>query len=320
MANWWMINNVNDNEDIVKKWIENGVVTLGFPEIGDPMKYDTKDKLLVRCDEVYSDKTPMMRIQCEGYIWKFAREILKGDKLFAYDSQKREYHIGVVESNYNYDPSGYPDCPNTFKVKWLGKQINEDDMSSELKKSLKSNSCVYMVFGCEAEIGRLLVSSGNVNDIIEKEKRLYNDVIECIKTIIYKMDSSKFDMILKEILTAMEYKVSSHFDNDNKNSYLIISEDKLNFSKNIIRVCILKNSEITSSKNIMDIIDKYTDQISNYLIVSDDPIDKGIMGEIAKKYFIVNMYGRDMVEKLFSNYDKLNDEVKSILSLKKLYI
>lgn len=320
MANWWMINNVNGSENLINKWVEDSVVTFGFPEIGDPTQYDTKDKLLVRCDEVYSDETPMMRIQCEGYIWKFSKEISKGDKILSYNSQSRKYYIGIVESDYEYNPSKYPKYPNTFKVKWLGKHISEDDMSSDLKKSLKSSGSINMVFGCEAEIGRLLVSSGNVNEIIKKEKKLYNDVLECIKAIIYKMDKSKFDMVLKEILNAMNYKVSSNFDNDDKNSYLIVSEDKLKFTKNIIRVCILKDQDVTSSKGILDIISNYKDQINNYLIITDSPIDKGIMGEITKNYFVINMHGIDMVEVLFSNYDRLSDEVRNILSLKKMYI
>ncbi|PJI09634.1 MULTISPECIES: restriction endonuclease [Clostridium] len=320
MANWWMISSINGNENLLTKWTSNGVITFGFPEIGNPMEYDTKDKLLIKCDEVYSKETPMMRIQREGYIWKFSREIAKGDRVISYDPQDKEYYIGTVDSNYEYNPKEWPKYPSMFRVKWINKHISESSMSKNLRASLSSSSPIFMVFGCEAEMGRLIVSSGSADEILKKEKKLYNDAVQCVKNIVYSMDKNKFDSVLKDILTAMDYKVSSQFDNDNKNSYLIVNEDKLKFTKNIIRVCILENKDIVESENILNIISKYSDQISNYLIVTDKPIEKEILAEVTKKYFIINMSGKDMVKAMFCYYDKLDSKIKNVLLLKKMYI
>lgn len=320
MANWWMISSINGNENLLTKWTSKGVITFGFPEIGNPMEYDTKDKLLIKCDEVYSKETPMMRIQREGYIWKFCREVSKGDRVVSYDSQDKEYYLGTVDSDYEYNPKECSKYPSMFRVKWISKHISESSMSKALRTSLSSSSPIFIVFGCEAEMGRLIVSSGSADETLKKEKKIYNDAVQCVKNIIYSMDKNKFDLVLKDILSAMEYKVGSQFDNDNENSYLIVSEDKLKFTKNIIRVCILENKDIVKSENILNIVSEYNDQINNYLIVTDKPIDKEIMAEVTKKYFIVNMSGKDLVKNMFCYYDKLNNKIKNVLLLKKLYI
>lgn len=319
MANWWMIND-KANENLINFWIKEGIVTIGWSEIGDPLKYETKDKLLMRCDEIYGNIMPGKRIQYESQIWRFSREINKNDKIITYNALTNEYYIGVVLENYNYMPDKYPKSPNVLKVKWIEKRINGKLISKELKDSLSQNYVVFRVFNCEIEIERLLVSNGNVKESLNKENEIYDNVLECIKEFLKNMDKNKFRMLVKELLCIMQYKVSNSYDNDKKNSYLIISEDELNFAKNVIRVCYLDDSEVANVDTLFNILNGYGDNVNKYLIISNKPMSQAVKNGVNEKFFMINLSLSDIVEKLFKYYDKLSTKTKKMLVLRKVYI
>lgn len=319
MANWWMVND-KANDNLIDFWIKNGIVTVGWSEVGNPLEYETKDKLLMKCDEVYSSVMPAKRIQYESQIWRFSREILKNDRIITYNAATREYYIGIVLEDYKYMDDKYPKYPNVLKVKWIEKRISEKSISKELKDSLSQNYVVFRVFNCDAEIERLLVSNGNVKEALDKENEIYNEVLECIKELLKNMDKNKFKALVKEMLCIMKYKVSSNYDNDQENSHLIISEDELNFTKNVIRVCYLNDNEVVNLDALLNILNSYNDNVNKYLIVSNNPISQPIKNGVNDKFFMINISLGDIAGKLFQYYDDLNEGTKKLLLLRKVYI
>lgn len=319
MANWWMIND-KSNDNLIDFWVENGIVTIGWSEIGNPLEYETKDKLLMRCDEVYSGVMPAKRIQYESQVWRFSREIMKNDRIITYNMMSKEYYIGIVLDDYKYMSDKYPKYPNVLKVRWIEKHISEKLLSKGLKDSLSQNYVVFRMFNCDAEIERLLVSNGNVKEALDKENELYNGVLECIKELLENMDKNKFKALIKEILSAMRYKVSSNYDNDKENSHLIISEDELNFTKSVIRVCYLNNDEVMNLDALLNVLNSYNDNINKYLVISSKPIAQSVKNGANDKLFMINISLGDIAEKLFQYYDDLSENTKKLLLLRKVYI
>lgn len=319
MANWWMIND-KSGEMLIDFWVKNAVVTIGWNEIGNALDYETKDKLLIRCDEVYSKEMPGTRIQIESQVWRFSREIENGDRIITYNNVTGQYYIGIVTSGYEYNPNLYGGQPHILRIKWVDKRINENFVSKELKDSLNQNSVVFRVFNCDAEIERLLISNGNVKEALDKGKEIYNSVTECVKDMLLKMDERKFKQLVREMLTCLNYKVSANYDNSEENSYLIISEDDLALTKTIIRVCCLNDNEIKTSQNVLNLFSSYNDNIRKYVVISNSPISLQIRNEISEKYYVAFLSINDIVKKLFECYDKMSDEVKKALSLKRVYI
>lgn len=318
MANWWMVND-KANENLIDLWIKNGIVTVGWSEIGNPLDYETKDKLLMRCDEVYSNVMPGKRIQYESQVWRFSREISKNDRIITYNMMTNEYYIGVVIDDYRYMADAYPKYPNVLKVRWIEKRINEKLISKDLKESLSQNYVVFRVFNCDTEIERLLVSNGNVKEALDKENEIYNGVLECVRELLSNMDENKFKVLVKELLCIMRYKVSSNYDNDKENSYLIISEDELSFTKNVIRVCHL-NDGTADVNTLLDILSGYGDNINKYLIISKNAMSQPVKNGVNEKFFMINISLSDIAQKLFQYYDELSEETKKLLSLRKVYI
>ncbi|MFL0250798.1 restriction endonuclease [Clostridium neuense] len=319
MANWWMVN-YKANESLIDFWIKNGIVTVGWSEIGNPLEYETKDKLLMRCDEVYSNVMPGKRIQYESQVWRFSREINKNDRIITYNALTKEYYIGIVLEEYRYMAEVYPKQPNVLKVKWVEKHIHEKLISKELKDSLSQNYIVFRIFNCDAEIERLLVSNGNVKEALDKENEIYNAALECIKELLKNMDKNKFKFLVRELLCIMKYKVSNNYDNDRENSYLIISEDELSFTKNIIRVCHLNDDEVVDLNTILNVLNSYGDNVNKYLIISNNSISQAIKNSINDKIFMINLSVDDIVLKLFEYYDELSEDTKKLLLLRKVYI
>ena len=104
-----------DGASIWDECYKNGIMAIGWDEIGDLSKYDSKNDMKQRMKEVIA---PNSSYSMAGHAtWQFAKEMKPGDIVFA----KKGMHLiigrGVVESDYFYD-STRKKYKNVRKVKW----------------------------------------------------------------------------------------------------------------------------------------------------------------------------------------------------------
>jgi 5-methylcytosine-specific restriction protein B len=105
-----------------EKWDEcykNGIMLLGWGEIGDLNTFDSKDEMKQKMKEVYGDTSSYKN--SAHATWQFVHDLKPGDVVFV---KKGIYGIigrGVVESAYEYDAERSDEFNNVRAVKWTHK-------------------------------------------------------------------------------------------------------------------------------------------------------------------------------------------------------
>ncbi len=93
-----------------------GVASVGWPELGDLSRFTNQEAVRQEIQLVYQ-KEGSNKNDTKA-CWEFAKEMKPGDIIIT----KRGYHSyigwGVVESEYQFDPT-YPQFPHTRKVRWV---------------------------------------------------------------------------------------------------------------------------------------------------------------------------------------------------------
>ena len=107
-----------DNASIWDECYNNGIMAIGWDEIGDLSLYDSKDAMKQAMKDNIDPSLSYMNVA--HATWQFVHDMKPGDVVFA----KKGMHIvigrGIVESDYIFDPDRKR-YKNVRKVKWTDK-------------------------------------------------------------------------------------------------------------------------------------------------------------------------------------------------------
>lgn len=99
-----------------------GIMAIGWDNMGDLMQYSSKEEMRAKMREVYGG-TSSYKNQVHA-TWQFANDIKPGDIIFVKKGRKEIVGRGVVEGEYVYDPTREHYC-NTRTVRWTDKGLWE---------------------------------------------------------------------------------------------------------------------------------------------------------------------------------------------------
>ena len=100
------------------KFHQEGIMALGWDDLGDITQYASTKELVDKMNEVYGTKTNHMNDKRST--WDFANKLKVGDVIFVKGGQKKLLGRGIVESDYIYDP-GAKSFRSVRKVNWTDK-------------------------------------------------------------------------------------------------------------------------------------------------------------------------------------------------------
>lgn len=99
-----------------------GIMAIGWDDMGDLMQYSSKEEMRAKMREVYGG-TSSYKNQVHA-TWQFANDIKPGDIIFVKKGRKEIIGRGVVEGEYVYDPTR-EHYRNTRTVRWTDKGLWE---------------------------------------------------------------------------------------------------------------------------------------------------------------------------------------------------
>ncbi len=104
------------------KWEEfyaNGIMGIGWGEIGDFNAFATRDEIKEKMKECYD---PTLSYKNDSLtVWQFYKEMKPGDIIFAKKGRNMIIGKGIVESDYEFDDQVTDTYNNIRKVKWTHK-------------------------------------------------------------------------------------------------------------------------------------------------------------------------------------------------------
>ena len=116
-THYW-IYSPGDGASFWDEFLEEGIMGIGWDEIGDLKAFQSKEEMKQRMKEVYD---PNLSYKMAAHAtWQFANEIKPGDIVFAKKGRSMIIGRGVVVSDYRFDSSRVEN-KNIRNVKWTHK-------------------------------------------------------------------------------------------------------------------------------------------------------------------------------------------------------
>ena len=260
----------------------------------------------------------------------------KGDYVVMPLKRQAAVAIGVIESDYIYDPKAAEPFKHYREVKWLDKAVPRSRFDQDLLYSFGA----FMTF-CEIKRDnakdRVLKVLGkptahpisNDKDAVEVAaetaaimdiEQLAQDTLA--KTIIRKFKGHGLERLVEAVLRAQGYSTFHSPKGSDGGVDILAASGNLGFGEQ--RICVqVKSSDSPVDSPTLDQLIGAMQKVkaSHGLLVAWGGFKQSVEAERARQFFNVRLWGqRELIEQIQQLYDKLDDEIKAELPLKRIWV
>jgi restriction system protein len=114
MANAWMVRAGGGGEFV--EAFGKGFVAIGYG-VGDLKGVTSREAIRDLYRKAHLDAKPSKAANAVAMLFKFWLTVQRGDNVVTYDPAKREYLVGVIQSDYFCEPGKIKGLPHLRKVK-----------------------------------------------------------------------------------------------------------------------------------------------------------------------------------------------------------
>jgi len=143
MTDFWMIR-AGKNGIYVHDFLGSGIVAIECSNLGIITNNVSQDEIARRYIEANHPATKIQARNTVSQIDRFVHSISIGDFALTYESKKRIYYLGTIESDIFWNPNLISNLPCIRYVKWT-KEISRDDINSKFISSLGALLTVFKV-------------------------------------------------------------------------------------------------------------------------------------------------------------------------------
>lgn len=322
------------------KFLGESKIYLTWDELNvDLSKFNTKQELLNYLIEFYSDSKRNTVRNWLGQIWPISKELKIGDWIILPSKLKSAIHIGEVIGDYSFNSNAENPFFHSRNVKWFAADIPRSNFDQDLLYSFGAFMTVCRINRNNAEERIKLMSKNNwhssdqqrigvsikveaLDETVETEsdlELLANDQIA--KFLIRKFKGHGMAVIIDAILKAKGYTTYRSPEGADKGIDILAAPEPMGFGKP--RLCV----QVKSSDTPIDrpTLDQLIGAMQNFhadqgLLVSWGGFKTSIDREIPNQFFRVRLWGqKEIIQELLLNYDKLEDEIKADIPLKRIW-
>lgn len=326
-----------------QKFLQEKRIYLTWNDLSVPIdSLKGRSDLIDTLEKVVSDPKPRKLINHASQIWPFAHSMNIGDRIILPSKTQPVIYIGKVQSNYYYDKNANSPFFHYREVEWLAEPIPRTHFSQDLLYSFGAFMTVCRITRNNAEVRLAKMEVNNWlpetnNQIVSKSESLIatdNDTNEefetdlealgqnqIVKLIEAKFKGHQLTRLVKAILEAQGYTCWQSPEGADGGVDIVASDGPMGFGAQ--RICI----EVKSGDGLVDrpTVDKLLGAMSKFnaesgLFISWGGFKSNVQKELASSFFKVRLWTQnDLLEQLFLNYEKLDEEVKAELPLKRIW-
>lgn len=332
--NAWMIR-AGTRGVLFDKFIEDGIASVGWRDLGPILAEDTIDSLRERTAKQWPDWHPNRIIMSAGQLHRFAKVIKKGDLIVTYDPSQRIYKLGKSMGKYRFDDSyDNDDHGNIISVDWHS-DVARDDLLPKTKNSLGAISTLFKIPD-HAKLDLLDTSSGITKS---DEMRLIRDsedeTVEELGLTLEAVETRAGDLIADKLVTlgwedmqdlvagvlrGMGYKTDVSPKGPDRGKDIIASPDGLGFTDPRI-VVEVKHRPSTSmgAPEIRAFLGGRQDG-DKCLYVSTGGFTKEARYEAERaRYPLKLLTLSDLTELILADYEALDAKTRDLIPLTRIY-
>jgi len=319
------------------KFLEDGRVYLTWDDLRINLKeIKSKESLYKRLIEHYDLDKEKTAINWASQIWPIAHAMKVGDLIILPSKVSRTIHIGEITGDYVYDESLGNPYYHYRNVNWIATDIPRDRFDQDLLYSFGAFMTVCKIHRNNAEkrIREMrdnnwsVVKRKNITELVEDseeavsinlEEYIYDQISE---RIIQRFKGHKMEQLIEDILKAKGFTTYRSPEGSDYGVDILAASDTLGFGDP--KICV----QVKTSDTPLDrpTLDQLIGTMSNYgadfgLLVSWSGFKSSVTREIPKQFFKVRLWdSKIIIQQIFENYEKLSDEIKKEIPLKKIWM
>lgn len=320
-----------------EKFLDDGRVYLTWENLNINLKdIPSKEDLYQRLIEHYDLDKEKTAINWASQIWPFAHDMERGDLVVLPSKLNRTIHIGEVNGDYVFDESLGSPYYHYRDVNWIAKDIPRDRFDQDLLYSFGAFMTVCKIQRNRAEerIREMrendwhVPKNKNVKQLVEESEQTVSiDIEEYIydqisNRIIQRFKGHKMEILIEEILKAKGFTTYRTPEGADYGIDILASSGTLGFGHP--KICV----QVKTSDTPLDrpTLDQLLGTMSNVgadfgLLVSWSGFKSSVTNEIPKQFFKVRLWdSKTIIEQIFSNYEKLSDEIKREIPIKRVWM
>lgn len=304
------------------------------------LKLANREALTASMNSVYPDAIPKRITNWVSQVWPFAHEIKTGDWVVLPLKLQRAIQIGEVTGDYQHEPKGPSPYFHWRSVKWIGEAIPRDHFGKDLlntfgafmticrvkKNNAESRLAAMKANGWKPETLKGIVNAKGSTHEDDEGPDGDGDLQERADDGIAKLIMSKFKghgltRLVEAILQSQGYTTWRSPEGADGGADILAGAGPLGFGNP--RLCV----EVKSEANPIDrpTVDKLIGAVSKFgaqegLFVSWSGFKTNVQKELAASFFRVRLWTqKELLEALFAVYDKLDDDIKAEIPLKRIW-
>ena len=300
----------------------------------DLSKLQDKPALRKLLQEVYPD-APTGKISTNtGQIWIFAKRIQPGDWIALPSKLKPAIHIGEATGEYVFHKNAEDPYFHTREMKWIETDIPRSNFDQDILYSLGAFMSICQVSRNDAEARvRAMANSGwktvsiappDTGEEDEDEgpvnlERVARDQIA--KLIIAKFKGHGLARLVEALLKAQGYTTFLSPEGPDKGVDILAAPGPLGFGQPRICVQVKSSDSPADHPTLNQLIGAMQSvQANQGLLVSWGGFKSSIDKDTAQHFFRVRLWDQDaIINELFANYDKLDEDLRAEIPLKRLW-
>ena len=338
MSNLWMIRAGKDSL-LIDDFLEQNAVAIGWPDMGPIEPKQTKPQLLQKYKQAYPNDVDGRASVSVSQIWRFFHEIKIGDNVITYDRDRRLYTLGEIISDVEWKPDLVREHPRMRHVRWTH-QLLRDQVSVEIRNTLGAIQTLFLVkpkFANEllakaVPLGQELKTADTPpiipppleNDLLEEvptNTNLVEKAAEAIEERIVRLDWESTQQLFAGILRAMGYRTTVSPRGSDRGVDIFASPDGLGLEEPRIFVEVKhRPNTAIGSQDVRSFIGGRSSN-DKCLYVSTGGFTKDARYEAERSNIPLQLISlTDLRRLLVDNYDRLDEQTRSLIPLRRIYI
>lgn len=280
------------------------------------------------------DIKPKTATNWVGQVWPFAHEMKKDDWVMLPSKVKPVIHIGRITGEYSFDKDATDPFYHFHSVDWFKKDVPKSSFEQDILYSLgaflticrikQEDRIKSIVMGVKVEKSNKPNSVETVEEVEEIiprdiELEAFDDIKDML---IRKYKGHGMAKVIASILRAKGFVTHISPEGPDKGVDILAAQGSLGFD--CPKLCV----QVKSTDNPVDrpTLDQLIGSMSNFkadygLLVSWGGFKSSVINEKANHFFKVRFWThKEIVEEFLANYEKLDDEIKLEIPLKRIWV
>jgi len=300
-------------------------------------KLGERAELVAAMTERLPDTKPKAILNWASQVWPFAHGIKKGDLVVLPLKSQPAIQIGEVTGDYHFERGGPDPFFHWRPVKWIGEAIPRAHFGKDLLFTFGAfmTICRVQRNNAEQRIAAMRANGWKPETIaaatkasapVTDEAAESTDLEELARDQIAQLIAARFKghglaRLVEAILNAQGYTTYRSQEGADGGVDILAGGGPLGFGAP--RLCVEVKSE--DSPIGRPTVDKLLGAVSKFgadegLFVSWSGFKSNVQKELAASFFKVRLWTqKELLEQLFAHYDRLGDDLKAELPLKRIW-